>query len=639
MPSRALRISPDVALPVDAVTATQIVYGGKGMGKTNLGSVIVEELTKSHLRWSFLDPMGVAWGLRHSADGTGPGIECVLLGGAHGDIPIEPTGGAVVADLVIDENANTIIDFSRKPDGRMWSIGEKVRFVTDYAYRLFQRQGELHRGSRRDPLLQVLDEAARYIPQVIPSGAIDLAKCVAAWEQISEEGRNIGLGVMFLTQRSARINKSVAELADVMYAFRTVGPRSLSAVMDWLGEHVERERIKDLAEQVRKLPIGSALVVSPGWLGVEQVVRIRMRETFDSSATPKAGQRARRVTGKAAKPDLAKYEARMAETIERAKASDPTALRKEVATLRHALQEAEKGKQRASELLHEKSPKTKPTQEQLAKLEAGLRARWARDFAKAIGKDLREVNAKLGRFMSVLAGVDELAADLNSAFGNLQDVLQPKEWATSQVDTPLPEPPPRSPAALGNVPRGRVAAPPPRPPLGDDDGRPAAELALVGAAQQLVTIGVERPTRDVVAVVAGVSPTSSTTEKRFANLTRDGLLTQPGDGTVALTPDGAAAVRGRIDTSPPTLDEYHERWRVILARLGENAPQLFEAALRYGPKSWTMARSELATQAGISPTSSTTERGFAKLTQLGLLAVAGKGLIGPGSLLYPEGLR
>jgi hypothetical protein len=281
-----LKIGIGLALPVDVVTSTVVVYGGKGMGKTNLGSVLVEELTKSALRWCVLDPMGVWWGLRHSADGKGRGIECVILGGAHGDIPIEPSAGAVVADLVINEGVNTIIDFSRRVNGQMWSLGEKVKFVTEYALRLFQRQGELVRGQRREPIMQVLDEAARYIPQVIPSGAIELARCVGAWEQICEEGRNIGLGVTFLTQRSARMNKSVSELADVMFAFRTVGPNSLRAVMDWLGEHVEKEIVKGLAERVRELAIGEALVVSPGWLKLQTIARVRERETFDSSATP-----------------------------------------------------------------------------------------------------------------------------------------------------------------------------------------------------------------------------------------------------------------------------------------------------------------------------------------------------------------
>ena len=49
----------------------------------------------------------------------------------------------------------------------------------------------------------------------------------------------------------------------------------------------------ELSAQVRELPRGSALIVSPGWLKVERVVPIRMRQTFDSSATPKPGERLR----------------------------------------------------------------------------------------------------------------------------------------------------------------------------------------------------------------------------------------------------------------------------------------------------------------------------------------------------------
>src|SRR5574342_310554 len=288
-----VKVSAELALPPDTVTSTLVAYGGKGMGKTNLGSVLVEELTRCGLRWAWLDPLGVSWGLRHSADGKGPGVECLILGGPHGDIPIEPAGGAAVADVVVEEHVDVLIDFSRKPSGEMWGVGEKIRFVTAYAQRLFQRQGELAGGHRREPLFQVLDEAARYIPQTIPAGNPDLAKCVAAWQQLVEEGRNIGLGVGLITQRSARMNKDVSELADAMFAFRTVGPNSLEAIMDWLGQHVARDRIRTLAEQVRSLERGEALVVSPGWLKVERVVQIRLRETFDSSATPKPGERAR----------------------------------------------------------------------------------------------------------------------------------------------------------------------------------------------------------------------------------------------------------------------------------------------------------------------------------------------------------
>src|SRR3990167_2477394 len=124
---RHLRVAEKLHFPPDAVTSTLVIYGGKGMGKTNLGSVYIEELVASGLRVAVIDPMGVWWGLRHNAVGTGPGVQVLILGGAHGDIPIEPTAGAVVADLVVDEDASVVIDISRRPDGTMWSIGERIR--------------------------------------------------------------------------------------------------------------------------------------------------------------------------------------------------------------------------------------------------------------------------------------------------------------------------------------------------------------------------------------------------------------------------------------------------------------------------------------------------------------------------------
>jgi uncharacterized protein len=326
-----LSISSDLSLylPADTVTQTIVVYGGRGTGKTNFGRVLAEELSECKRRFAVIDPMGVWYGLQYAADGKSPGIEVLVLGGKHGDIPIEPTGGAVVADLVADEEVDVIVDISRRTDGKMWSKGEKIRFVTDYVTRLYERQGE-----RRRPLMQIIDEAARYIPQMARAGDIEIAKCMGAIEQMVEEGRNVGLGVTLITQRSARMNKSVSELAECMIAFRTIGPNSLSAIIDWLGDHVPKQRWQAIEEQLRKLPVGQALVVSPGWLDVERVVKTRLADTFDSSATPTGGER--RVSGKAKKPDLDKYKERMLATIEKAKADDPRELRKRIAELEKA---------------------------------------------------------------------------------------------------------------------------------------------------------------------------------------------------------------------------------------------------------------------------------------------------------------
>lgn len=318
MKGRGLRISNQLALPTDAITQTFVVYGAKGKGKTNFGVVLAEELYANHLKFSALDPYGVMYGLRYGQKKSEAGIEILIIGGAHGDLQILPSSGAVVADLVSDEPISTVVDISRAANGKMWSKGEKIRFVADYATRLFERQGEHMR-----PLMQIIDEAGRYCPQMIPHGSPELARCVGAIEELVEVGRNVGIGVTLITQRSARMNKSVSELAECMVAFCTLGPNSVEAITDWCGEHIEKARWKEIVGTLRTLPRGTAMVVSPGWLGLEgQTVEIRARTTFDSSATPTAGQH-RAALGKGAVPDLSKYRAKMVEVETQAKASDP----------------------------------------------------------------------------------------------------------------------------------------------------------------------------------------------------------------------------------------------------------------------------------------------------------------------------
>ncbi len=328
-----LHISKDLLLPKDAVTETFVVYGQKGMGKTVLGAVLAEELARNKLKFCYLDPIGPGYGLRYSADGKGKGLDVLILGGRHGDLPIEPTGGSIVADLVVDENVNTVIDISRRADGKMWGVGERIRFVADYCARLYERQGE-----KCYPMMQIIDESGRFVPQQIPHGAVDIARCVGAIEQLVELGRNVGVGVCLITQRSARMNKSVSELAEVMIAFRTIGPNSVAAILDWLGDHIPKERWKEMLEALRQLPKGQALIVSPGWLHFEGIATIRMRNTFDSSATPTAD---RQIVAPATLEslDLEKYRQLIAATIERAKENDPARLKKEIAALKRELAE------------------------------------------------------------------------------------------------------------------------------------------------------------------------------------------------------------------------------------------------------------------------------------------------------------
>ncbi len=554
---RNLHISPKLKLPPDTVTSTLVVYGGKGMGKTTFGAVLAEELTRARMRFSAIDPMGVMWGLRHSADGKGPGIEALLLGGTHGDIPIEPTGGAVVADLVVDEDVNVIIDISRRPNGKMWGVGERIRFVSDYVTRLYERQGEQMR-----PLMQIIDEAGRFCPQQIPHGNPDIAKCVGAVERLVEEGRNVGVGVCLITQRSARMNKSVSELADCMVAFRTVGPRSVDAILDWFGEHVAKDRWKALVEQLRELDRGTALVVSPGWLKFEGQVPMRQRETFDSSATPTEG-RDRGPRGDGAAPDLEPYLERMAATIDRVKADDPRTLRAEIAKLKAELA---------------KKPAAAPAQVAASAKPVEVFAVLPKDLNSldSAVTDLRELTEKLlQRVVPELRRVSEPIAHGLGLVANA--AVRPRAGLT--IDRPV-----RPPVHVG---LSQVARPTSQPVEGDLHIKAGARRMLEVCA----TFYPGTMTKAQIATAAKMKVTGGTFSTYWGVLTRSGLIAAAGGDDFQVTDAGLAYLGADAPVMPESLDERIAFWK---ARLKEGARRMLDIVRQhYG---FGVTRDELAAQ-------------------------------------------
>lgn len=575
-----LRISDGLVLPLDTVTSTLVVYGGKGMGKTNLLSVVLEEMSKARLRWCALDPVGVLWGLRHGADGQGPGIECLILGGVHGDIPVYPDSGEIVADLVADHDISVVVDCSRNAQGQMWSVGERTRFLTAFARRIFQRQGSLVDGRRREPLFVALDEAARYIPEQIPAGNPDLSWSVGAWEQPVEEGRNVGIGVGLFTQRSARLKKSVAELADAMLAFRTVGPRSIDAVMNWLGEHIPKTHVRELVEQLRQIAVGTALVVSPGWLRFEGVVAIRARETFDSSETPKPGQQSRRVKGRGAVVDLETYRQRMAETVERAKADDPRELRRQIAELQ-------------KELTALRAATPEPA---IERVEVPV-------FDAALADRIKD------HLASLVSGVVASAEDILAAV---------EEGSRGRHDVPRARPAGDAPGALGT--RRRTTERPDSPVRRDASRPPVPRVearrpeGLSGAETKLLTALVHRGPaleRRSLGAISGYSWKSGGFRNSLSSLRTKGYL--EGSDPVTITDAGRTAL-GDV-APPPSGLELLQFWQ---ARVGKAekaiAAVLFEAYPR------PMTREQVAEACGYTATSGGFRNALSRLRTLGLVA-------------------
>lgn len=94
-------------------------------------------------------------------------------------------------------------------------------------------------------------------------------------------------------------------------------------------------------ESLASLPVGTAWVLEPGAEpALFQQVKVRTRRTFNSSATPKPGERRIEPRVLAAVDREALVE-RMAETVERAAENDPDELRRRLAAAARKQSEAE----------------------------------------------------------------------------------------------------------------------------------------------------------------------------------------------------------------------------------------------------------------------------------------------------------
>jgi hypothetical protein len=324
MSDPTIQIAANVRLPIEAVTETFAILGKRGSGKTQTARRMAEQMLAAGSPIVFLDPVDVAWGLRSSADGAGAGQPIAILGGEHADVPLEPTAGSLVADLVVDETVSAVLSL------RHMSEAEKRRFVADFAERLYERKG---RSDQRTPLHLFIDEADEFVPQRLHRGS---ERMFGAIDRIVRRGRASGLGVTLISQRPQVINKDVLTQCQVLVAHRLTHQLDRRAVGQWVEAHDSDDRGGEVLGTLASLAVGEAWIWDAGWIGIFERVRVLLAETYDSSATPKRGE-VRTEPKRLAEIDVEALRERMAETIERAAAEDPAVLRKRIAGLEREL--------------------------------------------------------------------------------------------------------------------------------------------------------------------------------------------------------------------------------------------------------------------------------------------------------------
>lgn len=315
-----LKLAANLTLPIDVAGQTIAMFGIRGSGKTNTAGVMVEELLNHHYPVAVIDPTDAWWGLRAGRDGNSSGGYAVFIfGGSHGDIALQETDGKVIASFLVKEQVPIILSL------RHLRKAAQRRFVTEFCEELYHLKG---RDAHRTPLTVVIDEAPLFVPQKVLG---ETARTVGAVEDLIARGRNAGFGVVLISQRSATLNADVRTQADTIICHRVTAPLDRKAIAAWFEENASTEHLNDILQSLATLKNGEAWAWAPS-LSIMSRVHMRLRRTFDSSATPRIGQ-AIHPPKQLTEIDIEKLKADMAESIARAKSDDPETLRRTIREL------------------------------------------------------------------------------------------------------------------------------------------------------------------------------------------------------------------------------------------------------------------------------------------------------------------
>ena len=196
----------------------------------------------------------------------GGGYEPNLDGKVQSDLD------ALVEDWVGHDKPITIFDVSGLPSEVLPTIvGTMLRVVYDM---LFWAQN-LPIGGRQQPLLVVLDEAHRFVPEGEDSSAHRTLSMIA------KEGRKYGTGLMLVTQRPSEIDSAVLSQCGSLIALRITNSADRSKV-----SAVVPDDLGGLVEQLPSLRTGEGIFLGE-IMPIPSRVRIRKAKEKPIGDDPK----------------------------------------------------------------------------------------------------------------------------------------------------------------------------------------------------------------------------------------------------------------------------------------------------------------------------------------------------------------
>lgn len=573
---KVLDISDELVLDLDQfLNSTQMIVAKKRRGKSYLAQKQAEELLRLEQQIVVLDPTGAWWGLRSSADGKSDGYPIHIFGGDHGDVPLDPASGEVLARAIVEEGFSAVLDLTSMRKG------ERLRFSADFLETLYRLN--------RSAMHLYIDEADVFAPQVTRDP--QQARLLGATDELVRRGGIRGIGVTLITQRTQVVSKDVISQIDTMMVLQMSHPKDIKAIRDWVVDHVDEEKAEEMLASLPSLPRGTPERRGVAWYwdpehDLFQRITVSRKRTYDSGRSPKAGERIK-PPKVLARVDLERLGASMASAVADAKANDPRVLRARIAELE--------------------------------------RSSAAPKIATASDRREQVLDAENTRLRRELAEARDWEHGVDAAIASIAKLKRGTRGAK------LAEPAPVAPAAAARW-KPTTAVPSRRePPAARDASSSSIEPRQMRVLKSIAwwnAMGIAEPNIVAVAAMAGYSSTNSSYEKIKSALRVAGLVEYPRPGEMRLTAAGVSAA-GETDR-PTTRAELHaaiernlepRHWRVL--------HPLIDAFPR------ELAIDELAERSNYSPTNSSFEKIKSTLRGYGFAEYPRPGFVVATEVLFP----
>jgi predicted transcriptional regulator len=508
-----IRISDDIELPVEAVTETITIVATKNKGKTYAGTKLFEEFYLARAQCVAIDPVGKWWGLRLAADGRSPGLPIPVFGGQHGDMPLRPDAGALMARVLTEKQVSAVLDISE------FDEDQTKRFAIDFARELFQQK------KRQPSALHVfVDEASRFCPEQKEDN-MDVVM-LSAFKRIVREGGNHGIGTTLIDQRPQDLSKKVASQSALLLIGQLGGAHERKAIEDWLMAR-RRKDLADHLEQLDYLEQGEFFCWSPGLLKGFRRTKISPKRTYNVPR-PKHGEAAAGDVPTLSAIDVGQLRGALAEMVQEAAGEDPKLLRARIVELERQLAV------RPAAAAAPPPPPPPPKIVEVAAISPEVRAELAQ-LAEDVSKSSLRL-AQLGH-----------------------QVLEASKSA-GQVSLPLAVDGAALGAALARAEMERRKESIELPP---EKKANAARRDLTGGAirllKALATLHPKELNRGQIAKLMGVKATTGTFSNYLSEARARGYVRDRGDA-IALTPEGLNRLGKDRPSAPNSTEEMLSLW-------------------------------------------------------------------------------